>query len=327
MLWLAGARMAWAATAAAGNELRCRPIAPRIRIRRYMKISVGPLLYLWERAATLEFYARLCDAPVDIVYLGEVICGKRRLIGPEDWLQIAAALSAAGKQVVFSTAAVIHTAEELAALLDLIDGCSGLVEANDYAAVSALGGRDFIIGPHLNVYNEATLSLLGELGARRWVAPVELALATLATLSERRPVGMQFELFCYGRLPLALSTLCFTARRYRRTSQDCELVCRRHPDGITLHSREGQPFLALNGQQTQSAAVHNLHPQLNAIRLAGVDIVRLSPQSGDFLTVVRAFREAMQAARTASELPPSALPGGYCDGYSSGAPGMLRETP
>lgn len=292
-----------------------------------MKISVGPLLYLWERDAALQFYAELCDAPVDIVYLGEVVCSKRRLLRREDWLEIAQALTAAGKEVVVSTLALIEAESELSSLSRLVGNTAGLVEANDYAAVNALAGRDFVAGPHLNVYNEATLALLAGLGARRWVAPVELALATIATLSENRPAGMQFELFAYGRLPLAFSARCFTARKYRRAKDECEFICRQHPDGLTLYSREDQPFLTLNGIQTQSAAVQNLHPQLNAIRLAGVDIVRLSPQSSDFLSVVQAFRDTIDGAQKPSAFPESHLPGGYCDGYSSGAAGLVHETP
>src|SRR5690606_40828077 len=53
-----------------------------------MKLAVGPLLYFWDRAFALRFYAELCDAPVDIVYWGELVCGYRRWLGCEDWLAI-----------------------------------------------------------------------------------------------------------------------------------------------------------------------------------------------------------------------------------------------
>jgi len=291
-----------------------------------MQISVGPLLYLWERNATLQFYADLCDAPVDIVYLGEVVCSKRRLVRREDWLEIAQALTKAGKEVVVSTLALIEAESELSTLSRIVGTHTGLVEANDYAAVNALAGRGFVAGPHLNVYNEATLALLAGLGACRWVAPVELSLAAIAALSENRPAGMQFELFAYGRLPLAFSARCFTARKHRRQKDECEFICRQYADGLTLYSRENQPFLTLNGIQTQSAAVQNLHPQIHAIRLAGVDIVRLSPQSKDFFSVVRAFRDAADGVANPAAFPESSLPGGYCDGYSSGAAGLVHGT-
>lgn len=127
-----------------------------------MKLSVGPILYLWGREAALAFYADLCDAPVDIVYLGEVVCGKRRILNRQDWVDVALALREHGKEVVFSTLALIEAESELATLGRIVREADGLVEANDYAAVERLQGRHFVAGPHLNVYNAATLALLAQ---------------------------------------------------------------------------------------------------------------------------------------------------------------------
>lgn len=288
-----------------------------------MKLSVGPILYLWERAAALTFYASLCDAPVDIVYLGEVVCSKRRVLHREDWRDVASMLRSAGKEVVFSTLALIEAESELATLARLVEQAPGLIEANDYACADCIGDRPFVAGPHLNVYNESTLQVLARRGARRWVAPVELPLEVVATLAASRPRGLEIEVFAYGRLPLAFSARCFTARAHRRQKDDCEFVCGDYPDGITIYSREDQPFLTLNGIQTQSAAVQNLLPHIPALHDAGVDVLRLSPQSRDFLTVAHAFREALHAA--AVTLPAPFLPGGYCDGYLDGAAGITQR--
>ena len=122
---------------------------------------------------------------------------------------------------------------------------------------------------------------------------VELALATIATLSENRPAGMQFELFAYGRLPLAFSARCFTARKYRRAKDECEFICRQHPDGLTLYSREDQPFLTLNGIQTQSAAQQCLIGDGAAIRAAGASRVRLSPVAQHFDIVLACFERVL----------------------------------
>ncbi|MEK7797066.1 MAG: hypothetical protein AAB315_06400 [Pseudomonadota bacterium] len=54
-----------------------------------MRLSLGPILYFWDRDAVFDFYARVADSPVDIVYLGEVVCAKRRALRGEDWLRIA----------------------------------------------------------------------------------------------------------------------------------------------------------------------------------------------------------------------------------------------
>jgi hypothetical protein len=48
----------------------------------------------------LEFYERIQCSPVDIVHLGEVVCSRRHELRLADWLEIGAALSAAGKEVV-----------------------------------------------------------------------------------------------------------------------------------------------------------------------------------------------------------------------------------
>jgi collagenase-like PrtC family protease len=288
-----------------------------------MKLSVGPLLYYWPREQALEFYAALCDAPVDIVYLGEVVCSKRRVLQREDWSEVAHALTHSGKQVVLSTLALIEAESELATLARIAREAEGLVEANDYAAVDALNGRAFVAGPHLNVYNGPTLSLLASRGARRWVAPVELPLTTIASLAADRPERIEIEVFAYGRLPLAFSARCFTARKHQRGKDECEFVCNAYPDGLTLYTREDQPFLAFNGIQTQSAAVQNLLPQLSSLAAAGVDVMRLSPQSRDFFDVVRAFRAALDGASVT--LPAPFLPGGYCDGYVRGEAGLALE--
>ena len=42
------------------------------------EITLGPLLFNWPPERTADFYARMADeAPIDRVYLGEVVCGKR----------------------------------------------------------------------------------------------------------------------------------------------------------------------------------------------------------------------------------------------------------
>jgi hypothetical protein len=53
-----------------------------------MRLSIGPVQYFWERQQVLDFYQQVAECPAEIVYLGEVICSKRRLVKPEDWLAI-----------------------------------------------------------------------------------------------------------------------------------------------------------------------------------------------------------------------------------------------
>jgi collagenase-like PrtC family protease len=290
-----------------------------------MKLSIGPLLYLWPKDAVLEFYRGLCDLPVDIVYLGEVVCSKRRPLDRGDWLEIAERLQATGKEVVLSTLALIEAESELGVLAHTAR--SGIrIEANDMAAVTLSEGTPFVAGPHLNVYNGATLALLAQQGAVRWVVPVEIGIATLGDILAERPAGLEVEAFAYGRLPLAFSARCFTARAHERGKDDCGFVCGDYPDGLTVHTREREPFLALNGIQTQSARVHNSLPHVGSLARAGVDVLRLSPHSpaaAPFHEVALAFRRAIEDPGNGLErCPPTSLPGGYCDGFLRGAAGM-----
>ena len=154
---------------------------------------------------------------------------------------------------------------------------------------------------------------------------MELSLATIAALAQARPPGMEFEIFGYGRLPLAFSARCFTARAHQRGKDECEFVCREYPDGLTLYTREDRPFLAFNGIQTQSASVQNLLRDVPALHAAGIDVVRLSPQSHDFMEVVHAFAAAIDGRE--ATMPDAFLPGGYCNGYPHGAAGSVLTDP
>ena len=297
-----------------------------------MKLALGPVLTAWPRRALIDFYERVASSPVDIVYLGEVVCFRRRELDREDWLDLAAVLASAGKEVVLSTLALMETEAELKSLEKLADNGRHLVEANDMAAVSVLSrrGLPFVAGPHLNTYNAATLVLLARLGARRWVMPVELSRASLARTLDRCKAQIETEIFILGRMPLAFSARCFTARRLGLEKDNCEVACRNHPDGLALASRDGGEFLVLNGIQTQSAAVCNLATEIPDLRALGVSAVRVSPQSRgcfDILALVRnALDNVLTAAEAAEEID-TLLPGKPCNGFWRGRPGVARVVP
>ena len=293
-----------------------------------MKLSLGPILYYWERERVLDFYVQAAGWPVDIVYLGEVVCSKRRALRPGDWLEIAASLALAGKEVVLSTLALIEAESELAALRRAVANGRFPVEANDAAALnilSAAAGARFVAGPYLNVYNGETLTLLNELGACRWVLPVEQSRDMLAALQARRPHGMETEVQVFGRLPLALSARCFTARARHLPKDNCEFCCRDYPDGLALSTREGNRFLTLNGIQTQSGSSCNLAGAIAELKRLDVDVARLSPQSQDMDKIVQLFHAALAGELSELETERAIgayLPAGVCNGYWHGEPGM-----
>ena len=298
---------------------------------RAMKISLGPLLYYWQREAVFTFYDMVAAAPVDVVYLGETVCSRRHELRLTDWLDIAASLRAAGKEVVLSTQVLLESGSDVGTMHRITANSDFRVEANDMGAVHRLAGKgQFVAGPHLNLYNPASLQWMASLGASRWVMPLEMKKDALAVLQQGRPDGLQTEVFAYGRMPLAYSARCFTARHRNLPKDDCRFSCLEHPDGLLLNTREREEFLVLNGTQTQSSRVYNLVDTLDDMRALGVDVVRLSPQAQHTADVIALF----DAARAQALAPQEALarmqplmPEQGCNGYWHGRPGLEQATP
>ncbi|HRO26947.1 MAG TPA: U32 family peptidase, partial [Luteimonas sp.] len=151
-----------------------------------MKLSLGPLQYFWPRQRTLDFYRDVAGWPVDVVYLGETVCSKRRELRTVDWLALAEDMSAAGKEVVLSSLALVEAESELGVLQRQVDHGGFWLEANDLSAVQLCrrAGLPFVAGPTLGVYNHRALAMLVEDGLRRWVPGVEQGRQLIAELRD-----------------------------------------------------------------------------------------------------------------------------------------------
>lgn len=292
-----------------------------------MKLSLGPLFYYWPREDVLAFYGEAASWPVARVYLGESVCSRRHVLRLSDWLALAEELAEAGKEVVLSSQTLVESESDLKALRRIVGNGRFLVEANEWGAVRLLSeaGMPFVAGPTLNVYNPETLGVLAVVGAQRWLPPVEMSRDMLAALLGQAPAGIETEVFAYGRLPLAYSARCFTARHYNLPKDDCQFRCLDHPDGLPLATREGAPFLTINGIQTQSSGVYTLIGELPSLRGLGVGTLRLSPQSRHMGRVVEAFRAALAGEAEAAQSLARVMPGQAVDGYWHGRAGLASS--
>ncbi|UNG19648.1 U32 family peptidase [Stutzerimonas zhaodongensis] len=289
-----------------------------------MKLSLGPVLFYWDRQQTLDFYADMADMPLDVIYLGETVCSKRRDMGLDDWIGLARELKQqSAAQLVLSGLALVEAASELSSLRRLCENGELMVEANDMGAVQYLSekGVPFVGGPALNLYNGHALAELVSSGMQRWVPPVEISGAMIrdarAQLSQLGVAVPEMEIFAYGHLPLAYSARCFTARAENRPKDDCQFCCQNYPEGIPLLSQEGEALFTINGIQTLSASVSNLLADYPALVESGAELLRLSPRASGMTEVVQAFDAVRKGG-----LPPLAVDG--CNGYWHGQPGMLR---
>ena len=299
-----------------------------------LALTVGPVLYHWSRAALLQFYADVAESPADTVVLGESVCARRRELRLADWLALGRELQAAGKEVVLVAQALIEAEADLRLLERQAEQQEFSVEAGDASALQVLAGRvPLVLGPHLNIHSREALVEHADLGATRWVAPLELPLSALALVNPPQapvctPEGLPMvtEAWVFGRMPLAFSARCFTARHRGVSKDDCGFPCLADPDGLALASTEGQPFLVLNGTQTQSAGVQNLLDEGPALRAAGVSRLRLSPCSQGFMQVLNDFDAVMNAGAAPAGLATAwaglGVPGPFSNGYAHRRPGM-----
>ncbi|WP_421868937.1 U32 family peptidase [Motiliproteus sp.] len=291
-----------------------------------MQLSLGSLLFFWDRERVYNFYRDMIEQPVDIIYLGESVCSKRRELKTAEWIELGQELAqsgkepgkAAGKQIVLSSLALIEAESELKTLRRLCDNGELMIEANDIGAVQLMAERKlpFVAGTSINIYNARTLKNLYDNGMRRWVMPVELsgkALADILTDAQSMGIGdeLETEVFSYGLMPLAYSARCFTARARNLPKDRCQYVCLEYPDGLPMSSQEDQEVFTINGIQTLSGQTYNLLPELDEMKRIGVDIVRLSPQGEEMASVIKQFRDQLDGNSNQIPIIPQDAVNGY----------------
>jgi O2-independent ubiquinone biosynthesis protein UbiV len=257
------------------------------------RLTLGPVLFNWRPEVLRDFYFRIADeADVDTVHLGEVVCSKRTPFFLPHLPDVIERLTAAGKEVVLSSLALIMNDRELDQARELATTEGILVEANDVSVASLLAGRPFVVGPLVNVYNEGTLACMEALGAVRVCLPAELSAPVIGTMVKAATTA-EIEIQAFGRLPLAVSARCYAARARNLTKDGCQYVCADDVDGMAVDTLDDEAFLAVNGTQTMSYHYMSLLADLPMLRGLGVNRFRLWPQNVDMVAVARVFRDVL----------------------------------
>lgn len=264
------------------------------------QLCLGPLAYLWPADRLRDFWLRIADeAPVDVVLLGEVVCGKRLPLVERVLDEVAPRLEAANKQVVMATLALAVEKDERERLRAEVAGWPGMVEANDFGTIRLLAGRPHVVGPYVNVYNEATLRLLVEQGAVAVCPPPELPDETVACLA--RVPGVAVEVQIFGRQPLALSARCHHARSRGRRNDNCRYACGEDPAGMPVATLGGVPFVTVNGIQTLSHGFVERSAAVGHLQGLGIGSFQIGVEQGDMVAVARAYRDLLDGRIDASE--------------------------
>jgi len=258
-----------------------------------MQLTLGPVLYNWKPELWRDFYFRIADeAPVDTVVVGEVVCSKRSPFLDPHIPAVVERLAAAGKTVLMGSLTLMSLPRERKAMLELAADDTFTMEVNDLTCLGMLGGKPHAIGPFVNIYNEATATYFASRGATRICLPPELPLSAIRAIAQAQP-DVTFEVFSFGRVPLAISARCYHARLNKLSKDNCKFVCDQDPDGLAVTTLDDEPFLAMNGVQTLSYTSASLLGDVDKLRDAGVGAMRLSPQQCDMVAVAKLFRDVV----------------------------------
>ena len=296
-------------------------------------LTLGPVLFHWPEDKKVDFYARIADeAPIDTVYLGEVICSKRAPFFEKHYKAVAERLTRAGKQVVLSSLSEVMLKRERAMIAEFCNTDNGEIEINNASALLHVNGRQHRIGPLMNVYNEETMAYLADGGANHFSLPAELPRASAAMLAAKAAdLGAGIEIQVFGRASLAVSARCYHARAHGRTKDNCQFVCEDDPDGMALKTIDGEAFLAINGIQTLSHTYLNYAGELDELVKAGLTHFRISPHSQDMVAVAQVFRDALDERMSPDEascrFDEMGFSAPFANGFWYGKPGHEHVKP
>src|SRR3989304_1150719 len=293
-----------------------------------MQLTLGPILFDWKKEDLFRFYDEAADMPVDMVYLGEVVCAKKKGLSVKDIEVIGKKLEKAGKKVVVSSLAVVSNEEELRLVRDMTS-LPFSIEANDMSVFNILTPNSeprtpnsIIAGPHITTYNVPSIEFLKGIGVKRVVFPVELSRDSVNHCIQN--TGIDAEVFAHGKVPLAFSWRCYTSRAYGLNKTNCQYHCKQHPDGMSLKTIEGEPTFTINGTSILSALTYTLLKVIDGLQAIGVNAIRISPQYQHTKKIVDIFRKRIEGRMgpvEAIHALKDTSPQGFCNGWYFGKAG------
>ena len=135
--------------------------------------------------------------------------------------------------------------------------------------------------------------------------------------------GLETELLVFGRITLAHSARCFTARSENRPKDQCEFRCGAYAEGMPLYSQDNQPLFRINGIQVQSEASCNLLGYYNKMLSLGITHYRVA--EGDMaierpISILSTYRQGVP-------VPVEIKASTTCNGYWWGKPGFNLVLP
>lgn len=286
-----------------------------------MQLTLGPVLFNWNPDQWRDFYFRIAEeALVDTVVVGEIVCSKRSPFIADQIPTVIERLVACGKRVLLGSLTLMSLPRERRQMAELAETKDFMMEVNDLSCLGMIGGRPFAVGPFVNIYNEAAAAYFASRGAERICLPPELPLPSIREIAAALP-EVAFEVFSFGRVPLAISARCYHARLNKLSKDNCRFVCDKDPDGLAVLTLDNEPFLAMNGVQTLSYACTSLLGEIEDLAAAGVRALRLSPQHCDMVAIAKAFRSVIdgkdlagEAARALSQIYPIPITNGFLYG-------------
>ncbi|OGQ06468.1 MAG: hypothetical protein A2W38_00675 [Deltaproteobacteria bacterium RBG_19FT_COMBO_58_16] len=287
-----------------------------------MELTIGPVLFEWKRDEIIRFYREVEQMDVDRVYIGEVVCTKKRALRLGDIPAIRDGLEKAGKKVTLSSLAVVSNDEELDFTRELLS-LSPSVEANDMSVLNIVdpSQKEVFAGPHITTYNVPSLEFLSSIGVKRAAFPVELPRAAVAYNIEN--TGVFAEVFAHGKVPLAFSWRCYTSRAYGLSKTECRHDCANFPDGMELKNVDGAAVFTVNGTTLLSADTYTLVELVEDMKAIGVGALRVSPQYRGTEKVAEVFRKRIDGligpGEGLAEL--AALGERFCNGWYMGGAG------